>query len=48
MCGDSHRGSCGEFRMYITCVGLWLHAGTLVFKLLRKLCFFCVQGRRLG
>ena len=21
MCGDSHRGSCGEFRMYITCVG---------------------------
>ena len=20
MCGDSHRGSCGEFCMYITCV----------------------------
>ena len=34
MCGDSHRGSCGEFCMYIACVGLWLRAGTLVFKLL--------------
>ena len=38
MCGDSHRGSCGEFCMYITCVGLcvyiglWLRAGTLVVR----------------
>ena len=25
MCGDSHRGSCGEFRMYIACVGVLVY-----------------------